>query len=217
MNPLDELSQSFTKFPGIGPRQARRFAYFILRSGSSYTQKLAGLINTVPKSMRICPISFQYFAPTEPTQTYAPLITDPSRDSRIMMIVEKDTDIDAIEKSHAFSGHYFVLGGLAPILDTDLSKSIRIDELLRIIEQKCTGKITRDLPWADTVGISEIIFALSAHPEGDRTAQIVKQKLSPWAQKYEFTISQLGRGFSTGTEVEYSDPDTLASAFQNRK
>ncbi len=210
MNPIEELTNLFIKFPGIGRRQAKRFAYFIIQSNPSFSNRLAHQILGAQKNIKLDPISFQYFYSDDPLQQYSPITRDTTRDQKILMIVEKDIDIDAIEKSLAFHGNYFVLGGLAPMLDTDLEQSLRVRELLKRIEA------------ASNVGdqekkLTEVIFALSANPEGDRTTDLIRQKINPLQNKYGFKISQLGRGFSTGTEVEYSDADTLAHALFNRK
>ncbi|MEI8223696.1 MAG: toprim domain-containing protein [bacterium] len=206
MNPIDELSNLFVKFPGIGRRQAKRFAYFIIQSQPSYTQKLASQILSAQKNVKLDPTSFQYFYSENPTDTLSPISKDTTRDDSLLMIVEKDVDIDSIEKSRAYHGKYFVIGGLAPLMDTDIDSAIRIRELINHIEKKGSGS-----------ALTEIIFALAANPEGDRTATLIKQKIAPLQEQFGFTISQLGRGFSTGTEVEYSDPETLASALENRK
>ena len=206
MNPIDDLAQSFMKFPGIGRRQAKRFAYFIIQSHPAFATKLANQILGAQKNIKRDPISFQYFYATDPNQIYSPITTDTSRDSKLLMIVEKVVDIESIEKSMAYHGRYFVLGGLAPLIDTDLESSIRVRELENLIQEK-----------GQADDLSEIIFALAANPEGDRTADLIKEKIAPLQERFGFTISQLGRGFSTGTEVEYSDADTLASALQNRK
>lgn len=206
MNPIDELSNLFIKFPGIGRRQAKRFAYFIIQSQPSYTQKLANQILSAQKNVKLDPTSFQYFYSDNPSDTLSPISQDSTRDDTLLMIVEKDVDIDSIEKSHAYHGKYFVIGGLAPLMDTDIDSTIRIRELINHIEKKFTSG-----------SIKEIIFALAANPEADRTAQLIRQRIQPLQEKFNFKISQLGRGFSTGTEVEYSDPETLASALENRK
>lgn len=206
MNPIDELANSFMKFPGIGRRQAKRFAYFIIQSQPHYISKLLNQIENIHKHVRLDPDSFQYFYSSDPTDTTSPIMRDTTRNSQLLMIVEKDVDIESIEKSRAYNGHYFVLGGLAPLVDTDLERTIRVTELLKRIESKAAAG-----------DLQEVIFALAAHPEGDRTTRIIRQKIEPLRERFGFTISQLGRGFSTGTEVEYSDPETLASALENRK
>ncbi len=204
MDPINELANSFMKFPGIGRRQAKRFAYFIIQSNPSFSNKLASQIASAQKNVKLDPVSFQYFYSENPQEKYSPITLDTSRDSGLLMVVEKDVDIESIEKSHAYHGYYFVLGGLAPMLDTELEQIVRIRELMKRIEDKGSE-------------VKEIIFALAANPEGDRTTSLIKQKIAPLQERFQFKVSQLGRGFSTGTEVEYSDPDTLASAFENRK
>lgn len=206
MDPISDLANSFMKFPGIGRRQARRFAYFIIQSNTGFAHTLANQISNVQRHVRKDPESFQYFYSNDPQQIYSPITTDPMRDIKLLMIVEKDVDIESIEKSHAYHGRYFVLGGLAPLIDTELESSLRVRELLKLIETK-----------GEKSELSEIIFALAANPEGDRTTDLVKQKIAPLQERFGFKISQLGRGFSTGTEVEYSDADTLANALENRK
>lgn len=204
MDPINDLANSFMKFPGIGRRQAKRFAYFIIQSNPAFSNKLASQILSAQKNVKLDPVSFQYFYSENPQEKYSPITLDTSRDSGLLMVVEKDVDIESIEKSHAYHGYYFVLGGLAPMLDTELEQIVRIRELMKRIEDKGSE-------------VKEIIFALAANPEGDRTTSLIKQKIAPLQERFQFKVSQLGRGFSTGTEVEYSDPDTLASAFENRK
>ncbi len=210
MNPIDDLANSFMKFPGIGRRQAKRFAYFIIQSNPSFSNKLSSQILSAQKNVKLDPISYQYFYSENPSEKYSPITLDTSRDARLLMLVEKDVDIESIEKSRAYHGYYFVLGGLAPLLDTELDQTIRIREFMKLIETKST--VTDE-----SQKLTEIIFALSANPEGDRTADLIKQKITPLQERFNFKVSQLGRGFSTGTEVEYSDADTLASALENRK
>lgn len=206
MNPIEELSNLFIKFPGIGRRQAKRFAYFIIQSHPNYTQKLAQQILSAQKNIKLDPISFQYFYSENGSESFSPITRDDTRNKKELMIIEKDVDIDSIEKSKAYHGQYFVLGGLAPLMDTDLESAVRINELLALIQKKGSEE-----------SLTEIIFALAANPEGDRTAHLIQQKIAPLQERFGFKISQLGRGFSTGTEVEYSDPETLASALENRK
>lgn len=203
MNPIEELTNLFIKFPGIGRRQAKRFAYFIIQSNPLFSQKLSQQILSAQRNIKLDPKSFQYFY-SQGNEDYSPITLDATRDTSLLMIIEKDVDIESIEKSRAYHGQYFVLGGLAPLIDIDLEQSIRIKELIKRVEN-------------DSSFIKEIIFALAANPEGDRTASMIKQKISPLVEHSKIKISQLGRGFSTGTEVEYSDADTLANALENRK
>ena len=125
-------------------------------------------------------------------------------DSSTLMIVEKDTDFDSVRRSGSYAGRYFILGGTIPVLEKDPASKIRIHELLERIEG------------ATADGLTEIILALSVNPEGDFTRDYVTKAMSPQASQLGITITTLGRGLSTGTELEYSDGDTLRHALKNR-
>ncbi len=204
MTPFEQLEKLFAKFPGIGRRQAKRFAYFVVQSNPDFIRDLQEKITDTRKTVKLCPISFQYFTTNDPSITTSPIIRDETRDSSILLIVEKDQDIEAFEKSQTYHGHYFVLGNLGNLLDTEMDEQFRIKALEKLIIKKGTD-------------LEEIIFALPANPDADRIADTLKQKIAPLTTQFNFSISQLGRGFSTGAEVEYADSETLSSALENRK
>jgi recombination protein RecR len=114
------------------------------------------------------------------------------------MVVAKDTDVFSLERAGVFKGYYVVLGGLLPIVGEG---SIREDLLKYALSAR------RNLV--------EVILALPATPEGDQTSDRVRDIVRN--VKPSVTLSLLGRGLATGTEVEYSDKETLRSALQNRK
>ena len=165
------------------------------------------------RSVKLCPVSFAYFFPIDAHQKYSPMLTDATRKHDRVMIVEKETDIETIEKSRLWDGQYFVLGQLAPLIDTDLEEKIRLNQLLSMIRARASR--SNDFPGSDA-GLTEVVLALATHPEGDRTAHIIRTRLSPLQTQYGFQITTLGRGFSSGTEIEYSDTDTLSFALRNR-
>ncbi len=199
MNDIDKLTEYFREFPGIGPRQAKRFVYFLLRKNEQYARDLATLIPQVRRNVSVCQDCFRYF-----TKNNGNVLCDiclQNRDHSQLMIVARDTDLEAIEKSDGFNGYYFVLGGQLPILEEDAQKFIRFKELITLLEKR------------KEKGLSEIILALSANPDGDNTASFLKNKLADEKIK----ISSLGRGLSTGSELEYADKDTIKNALENRK
>jgi recombination protein RecR len=202
--PFEQLAYLFTKFPGIGKRQAKRFAYFIVQSHPDFIREFQEKITGTRSTVKLCPVSFQYFTTTDPTITTSPIIRDTTRDSSLLLIVEKDQDIEAFEKSNTYHGHYFVIGNLESLLDTELQEQFRFKAFQKLIQEKGTH-------------LSEIIFALPANPDADRVTRTLQQKIAPLQEQFSFTISQLGRGFSTGAEVEYADSETLANALENRK
>lgn len=201
MTPLQKLTELFKKFPGIGPRQAGRFVYYILRQNPSYAEELSEAIVDLRNHIKICEDSFQYFYSSNASETKSPIARDPNRNHELLMLVEKDSDLEAIEKAGVYDGYYFVLGGTIPFLEKDPTRFIRINELLKGLEVR------------KTKGLNEIILALSATPEGDNTADYVRTRLDDADMK----ISLLGRGLSTGSELEYIDKETLKNALSRRQ
>lgn len=199
MNDIDKLTEYFKEFPGIGPRQAKRFVYFLLRKNPRYTEELAQLIPRVRKQVTICTDCSRYFVP-QGTQHLCDICSDTTRDQTLLMIVARDTDLEAVEKSDTYHGFYFVLGGTLPILEDDAQKYIRLDELEHVLDARMSH------------GLQEIIIALNANPDGDNTARFLKEKLA--TRNMQLTI--LGRGLSTGSELEYADSDTIKHALKNR-
>tara|TARA_B100000508_G_scaffold60333_1_gene47076 strand:- start:124430 stop:124783 length:354 start_codon:yes stop_codon:yes gene_type:complete len=117
------------------------------------------------------------------------------------MVVEKDADLIAVEKSGLFAGYYVILGGTVPITGRN---PVRDDLLKKAVELR------------KEQGLSEIILGLSATPEGEQTKDHALEVINPLLGD-EIKISILGRGLATGTELEYSDQETLRNALSNRK
>ncbi len=201
METLKRLQQLFKRFPGIGERQAMRFAYFLATADENYTRDLMSEITNLRKSVRRCS---RCFALSENIAGgLCPVCSEAARDRSTILIVEKDADRDRFMQSRTYRGTYFVLGGLAPAIEKDASSHIRLDELARLIEKETKEG-----------GLKEVILALSATPDGERTEALVVAKLATQAK--DITISVLGKGLSTGTEIEYSDADTLGNALRSR-
>ncbi len=205
MTPTDKLMEYFTKFPGIGPRQAKRFVYFILRKDKTFVEELASLIVNAKESTMQCSSCYRLFSSQLNTQSgICSTCQDLNTDKEVLMIVEKDVDLENIIKMGVFNGFFFVLGGSVPILDKNPSNRIRAKELFTRVQDGAKN------------GLKEVILALSVNPEGENTIMYLSKILEPLAEKYSLKISTLGRGLSTGTELEYSDSDTLESALKNR-
>jgi len=200
MDNTQRLIELFKEFPGIGPRQAKRFVYFLLNRTSSYANDLAGLIKEVRSTVHVCDTCFRFF-PNGNSNT-CPVCSDSNRDKKLLMVVSHDVDFENIEKTKFYNGYYFILGGTVPILEKNPEKRIREKELINAISKK---------------GLSEIILALNYNPEGENTLNYLTEILKPIAEKNKIKISTLGRGLSTGTELEYSDSDTIKNALKNRQ
>lgn len=198
MDPISKLTEYFREFPGIGPRQARRFVYFLLTRNASYLDEISKLILEIKKSIRVCSSCFRFYQ--DGNSKICPTCIDRNTDQ--LMIVSRDVDFEAIEKSKSYSGYYFILGGTIPILDKEPEKRIRLKELVEKIKKN---------------KYKEIILSLNANAEGEHTVDFIKNYLKNKSFTSNFTITVLGRGLSTGTELEYSDTDTIKNALKNRE
>lgn len=210
MDAIEKLTELFRKFPGIGPRQARRFVYFLLTQSAGNIDELTSLVKQLGHSIAVCSSCYRYFPLNERkvSNELCSICNNQERDKATLMIVSRDIDLQAMEKSRAYDGLYFVLGGSVPILDEAPQRRIRQQELEEIVSARADDTNTP---------LKEIIIATSVNPEGEHTALYVSTLLKPVTDEKSIKVSALGRGLSTGTEIEYSDADTIKSALENRK
>lgn len=209
MNSIDKLTEIFRSFPGIGPRQARRFVYHLLSRNNTYSQELVRAVENLKKEIAQCVECLRHFAKNGHATNICSTCSDDTRDPSLLMIVPRDIDMEAIERSGSYKGYYFVLGGVVPILEKEPEKKIRIKELESRIKKNPELK--------------EVVLAMNANADGEHTAEFLKNHLSTalprpglGEESGEIVFSILGRGLSTGTELEYADPETLKSAFLHR-
>ncbi|MDP2641685.1 MAG: toprim domain-containing protein [bacterium] len=198
MNSIDKLSEIFARFPGIGPRQAKRFVYFLLSKNGDYTSELVRAVQGLKKEIVQCSECLRFFPSTGSGRALCSICSDESRDNSILMVVPRDIDFEAVERSGSYKGYYFILGGVVPILEKEPEKRIRVKELEKKIKKSAELK--------------EIVLAMNANLDGENTAEFIKQLY----QGEPLVFSTLGRGLSTGAELEYADPETLKNAFLHR-
>ncbi len=203
MNPIENLAQYFKEFPGIGERQAKRFVYFLLHKHPNYAEDLGKAIQGIKKLIHQCPSCFLFFQSER--NTLCENCSNPKVDRTSLLIIEKDADYESIKRSRNYSGMYFILGGLVPIVTKDTPNFVRTKELLKTIEER-----------AKNDDLKEVIIALSLNPQGEHTDSYLREILVNLKDKYNFNIVSLGRGLSTGTELEYSDSETIKNALKNR-
>lgn len=205
MDPIKQLTTFFAEFPGIGPRQARRFVYFLLRQNPNFLDNISETILQLKETVQVCNSCFQYFQKKNGQQT-CKICADDHRDASTLLIVSDDRDLEHLEKSGLYTGLYFVLGGIVPILAANPDERIRSIELQRIVKQRLANP---------SAPLTEIILALNATPDGENTAEYLEALLTPMVANVK--ITHLGKGISTGTEIEYSDTETLKNALANRR
>lgn len=202
MTPLEKLIRQFERFPGIGSRQARRFAHHLLTENADTIKELSDLIANIRSTVVECERCFRFFAKNNGGNLCS-ICSNPERDRAKLMIVERDSDIQAIERSGKYDGLYFVLGGTVPLLESEDAKRLRGGTLKRIVETHAPE-------------LSEVILAFAVNPDGENTARFVESIIGGLRDTHGFKVSQLGRGLSTGSELEYADPETIKNALENR-
>ena len=192
---LTDLIEAFSALPGVGPRSAERYAYYVLRGNPHTSQKLSSALANIHGSIDYCK---KTFALVEKGQEYSDLYTHPSRDKSIIAVVAEPFDLVALEKTGGYKGTYHVLGGLISPIDGIGPEQLHITELIDRIDQD---------------KVKEIILATNAGVEGESTALYIQQQL---ADK-NVVVSRLARGLPVGVDLEYADQITLSRALEGRQ
>lgn len=203
MTSLERLITYFEKFPGIGSRQARRFAFHLLTEPMDELNTFAETIRTIKSTVSECHSCFRFY--TRGVQgNVCPICSSESRDRSKLCIVERDSDVDAIERSRTYDGLYFILGGTVPLLEAHDVKKLRGGALKNAVETRSQE------------GLKEIILGFSVNPDGENTARYIETLLRTILDEHRIVVSYLGRGLSTGSELEYADSETIKNALIHR-
>ncbi|MBI2637686.1 MAG: recombination protein RecR [Candidatus Sungbacteria bacterium] len=202
--PIQRLIELFSKFPGIGPKQAARFAFHVLKEDEHTLTSLADAIRNVKTEIGFCEVCFKSveLKHGKHSAVLCEYCGSKTRDPKSIMVVEKEADLANIERTHAFNGLYHILDGVISPLDSSAPTKLHIKDLfMRIQKLQKEG------------GAPEVILATNLTTEGDSTALYIERILRP----LEIKVSRLGRGLGTGAELEYADEITIANALTNRK
>lgn len=205
---IQKLVEAFSRFPGIGPRGAARFALHLLKSPPEEVAKLVEAISNLQKEIRLCMFCFNPFEVEEAQEAdgMCPICADATRDRSLLCAVEKESDLQALEKTRQYKGLYFILGGTVGSLRKEEIQRVRAQELKSRIEQP--GRFG-----LQGASIRELILATNPTTEGEATALYIERTLKPLG----ISITRLGRGLPIGGELEYADEETLKQSFENRK
>lgn len=195
-DPIQDFIEALSSLPSLGPRQATRLAFKLIREGKGKIEEIASAVAGL-KRLKLCA---ECFFPHSGAGTLCARCGDRTRSQTAVMIVEKETDLISLERAGAFKGKYLVLGefGRAGVLDH--SQKLRITSLKARLSQNESGRT------------EEIVIAFNPDTYGDINAAVVKKELEGYAKK----ITRLGRGIPTGGEIEFADSGTLEAAIQRR-
>ncbi len=192
---LLEVIEALGSLPGVGPRSAERYAYYLLKNDPAYAQRISNATEKLHSGVSYCK---KTFALVEAGQELSDLYTDPSRDKKVVAVVADPFDIVALEKTNQFKGTYHVLGGLISPIDNVGPDQLHLNELVhRVKEDK----------------VKEVILATNASVEGESTALYIQQQIANPKVK----ITRLARGLPIGVDLEYADQITLSRALEGRQ
>ena len=191
---LQSTINALRLLPGVGPRSAERYAYYLLRADPHKATEITNNLSKLHNSVDYCQ---KTFALVEKKKKYSKLYTDPARDKTIVAVVAEPFDVVSLENTGQFSGTYHVLGGLISPIDGMGPENLRIRELVKRI---------------DDDKIKEIILAINAGVEGESTALYIQQQIGDRRVK----VTRLARGLPIGVDLEYADQITLSRALEGR-
>ena len=192
---LTDLIDAFGLLPGVGPRTAERYAYYLVRHGSGGADQLADALTHLAGGIGYCRKTFAIIPAGE---ELSDLYTDPRRDKTTIAVVAEPFDLVALEKTNQYNGTYHVLGGLVSPIDGVGPEQLHVNELVRRIDED---------------DVVEIILATNASVEGESTALYIQQQIGDRHVK----VSRLARGLSVGVDLEYADQITLGRALEGRQ
>jgi len=186
---IDELK----KLPGVGSKSAQRLAFHILRSSEEDAEALAAAVRDVKASLRLCSVC-NNITDVDPC-VYC---SSPTRNQRLVCVVEEPTNIAAIEKTKHFNGTYHVLhGSLSPLHGVG-PEQLRINNLMRRVESG---------------DVDEVILATNPTVEGEATATYLSQQLKRQGLK----VTRIAMGIPVGSDIEYTDEITMLKAMEGRR
>ena len=193
---LQSVIDALGVLPGVGPRTAERYAYYLFRSSPKQSEQLADALANLHDSVKSCP---KTFALIDSSEEVSPLYSDPGRDKRTVLVVEEPLDIFAIEQTHGYHGTYHVLGGAVSPIDGITPDQLHIKELVARVKDD---------------EVEEVIIATNPSVEGESTALLLEKMLHDVSD--DLKITRLARGLPLGVDLSYADQITLSAALENR-
>jgi recombination protein RecR len=188
---VETLIAELNKMPGIGRKSAQRIAFYLLKITKDEALALSKAIASVKEKVRFCSICFTI---TEEDPCH--ICRDENRDAGLLCIVEKPSDVIAVEKTGGFKGRFHVLGGALSPLEGIGPDELNVDELLARLDGR----------------VKEVILATNPNAEGEATALFLSKLIKPMG----VTVSRIARGLPMGSDLDLADEMTLSRALEGR-
>lgn len=194
MKSLDRLVRALRRLPGVGPRQAERFAAYFLRASQGETEEFVNALLRVKQDVKLCSVCFSYSE-----SDLCPVCRDQDRDRGLICVVEDPQDIEAIEKTGAYKGLYHVLHGAISPMEGRGAEQVKVRELLERVQHAKTP-------------VREVIIATDPDSEGETTALYLADLLRGLVGQ----VTRIGYGVPLGGDIDYIDEMTLGYSLKGR-
>jgi len=191
--PMAQLIEELKKLPGVGGKSAQRMAFHILRASSEDAESLAAAIRNLKEKLHLCSICSN-ITDVDPCS----YCSNPSRNQRLVCVVEEPTNIAAVEKTRFYNGVYHVLHGSISPLHGVGPEQLRIPSLLKRIESG---------------NVDEVIIATNPTMEGEATAVY----LTGLVKRPGLKVTRIATGIPAGSDIEYADEVTMLKAIEGRR
>jgi recombination protein RecR len=192
--PMARLIAELKKLPGIGAKSAQRLAFHILRSSSEDAEALADSVREIKEKLRLCSVC-NNITDVDPCVYCA----SPTRNLRLVCVVEEPTNVNAIEKTRHYNGVYHVLHGALSPLHGVGPEHLRINNLLKRLDQG---------------DVDEIIIATNPTVEGEATAVYLSQQVKKHGA---IKVTRIATGIPAGSDIEYADEVTMMKSIEGRR
>ena len=188
---INKLIEELSRLPGIGAKSAQRLAFHIIGMPREQVDSLSSAIVNAKTNVRYCSCCC-----TLTDEVLCPICSNPSRNHRVIMVVENTRDMAAYEKTQKYDGVYHVLhGAISPMLGIG-PNDIKLKELMKRLEGD----------------VDEVIIATNSSLEGETTAMYISKLVKPTGIK----VSRIASGVPVGGDLENIDEVTLLRALEGR-